>query len=631
MVGFICGEPGCEYRIENVEYGLGFYLTMVHQEIDHKVHMTTETPFLRLPEGVLDEREWAAFLRKWTKYKQRALITTDRRARYCLQQCLPPRVSQSLYAKYGDLLVHHSEDLWLSNIEALFVRDRSDLNLSVGEAGAKEKFTEGVDGMSENNEVAEVTGNSSDLGTEDGVLQSEGKDIGLLQGSCQEGETTSPAHGDITQLLPPEILAEVFRALHLRDLKSAVLVSNRWKEVGEIPGLWSWLSVTVTEENRGIAPEMLRCGKFQRMRKLRIEKTVSEEIMQAVTEHPGLREVSLMWLEDDLSSEELGLLGRAVRNLESVNITSTRLDTETFLNCITEDSKMRILTVRAGNMGAVNADILARAVQYLEVVNFRASNLQCVHVDKILSGGRKLRHLDISVNNMSELNPDTLASAVTRLETLLVKATVLSTETMEGMMNSLNEFTKLRNLHISKNDIAAVSPRTLVRAVTYLDSLYCSKNNFTAVQLEAMFDGISEHGKLRYLDISCCNLSAVSPELLGKAVRHLEYLDVRRTSLTTGQVEGILSAVTAHPCRLQTLLLAKDNLSWVSPDLLGRAVRKLKCLKALATRLTAEQVVSILEGIPDQSSLELVIDRVAGVPEKLVQLAQHRCELKYIC
>ena len=41
-------------------------------------------------------------------------------------------------------------------------------------------------------------------------------------------------------LLPAEILEKVFCLLPPRDIKSVVLVCRFWREIGEVPRLWTW-------------------------------------------------------------------------------------------------------------------------------------------------------------------------------------------------------------------------------------------------------------------------------------------------------------------------------------------------------------------------------------------------------
>ena len=46
---------------------------------------------------------------------------------------------------------------------------------------------------------------------------------------------------NINSLLPAELLERVFGLVPPLDLRAVVLVCRRWREVGEVPGLWAWV------------------------------------------------------------------------------------------------------------------------------------------------------------------------------------------------------------------------------------------------------------------------------------------------------------------------------------------------------------------------------------------------------
>ena len=59
------------------------------------------------------------------------------------------------------------------------------------------------------------------------------------------------------------MLEKIFRLLPPRDLRSAVLVCRRWREVGETPRLWPWVTITVSSDNISEMPELLRRRRMQ--------------------------------------------------------------------------------------------------------------------------------------------------------------------------------------------------------------------------------------------------------------------------------------------------------------------------------------------------------------------------------
>ena len=120
------------------------------------------------------------------------------------------------------------------------------------------------------------------------------------------------------------VLELVFRLLPLRDMKNVVLVCHLWREVGEAPSFWAWVRMTVTGENMSTMPERLDSRRMRAVREVRMRwrEEVSEEVMEAVARHPGLRLVEMCGA--NLSSVDAGLLARVVDKLEEVSF----LDTE---------------------------------------------------------------------------------------------------------------------------------------------------------------------------------------------------------------------------------------------------------------------------------------------------------------
>ena len=168
---------------------------------------------------------------------------------------------------------------------------------------------------------------------------------------------------DMTRKLPAEMMERIFRLLPPRTLRMVVLVCRRWRELGEDPVLWCQLCLAVNERNLSFMSEMLSSRRLQEVRKLIIETPVTEEELQSVMRHPGLRELKIVermlripeylftavnevsqlksldisW--NDLSSVEPGLLTRAVTMLESLNVSEgllTTQQTESILAAIRE-------------------------------------------------------------------------------------------------------------------------------------------------------------------------------------------------------------------------------------------------------------------------------------------------------
>ena len=111
----------------------------------------------------------------------------------------------------------------------------------------------------------------------------------------------------------------IFSFLPPKDLKSAVLVCKLWARVGQAPGLWSW--VTFHAQNNEAVLEQMRLPKLQRVSRLKITaQNVSEELMEEVVLHPGLKEVETEPGWTNLSSVRPELLARAFGKMDALQL-----------------------------------------------------------------------------------------------------------------------------------------------------------------------------------------------------------------------------------------------------------------------------------------------------------------------
>merc|ERR1712237_135977 len=66
-----------------------------------------------------------------------------------------------------------------------------------------------------------------------------------------------------------------------------------WREIGEIPRLWSSFPVIVKSRNMSVIPEILSMRRMQGLKKLMIETKLSEKVSQTIVRHPGLGEFEM--------------------------------------------------------------------------------------------------------------------------------------------------------------------------------------------------------------------------------------------------------------------------------------------------------------------------------------------------
>ena len=69
----------------------------------------------------------------------------------------------------------------------------------------------------------------------------------LLVTCARLGRKSMALESNINEVLPEEMLKQIFHLLPASDLKSAVLVCKHWARVGQAPALWAWVVPRVHE------------------------------------------------------------------------------------------------------------------------------------------------------------------------------------------------------------------------------------------------------------------------------------------------------------------------------------------------------------------------------------------------
>ena len=72
---------------------------------------------------------------------------------------------------------------------------------------------------------------------------------------CEEEEHVE----EINAILPEEVLLKIFSFLSPSDLKASMLVCKLWTQVGQVPSLWRWATLTADETFLPAQLNLTRC------------------------------------------------------------------------------------------------------------------------------------------------------------------------------------------------------------------------------------------------------------------------------------------------------------------------------------------------------------------------------------
>ena len=121
--------------------------------------------------------------------------------------------------------------------------------------------------------------------------------------------------------LPAEVLEQILHLLEPRELKVGVEVCRRWREVGEVSMLWTWVATPFTQTNfssdLGLVVQMLKSRRLEWVNRANVRK-VSGELLEVVIAHPGLKTLDMS--NTNVSNVNSSLLSRAITKMDEVDL-----------------------------------------------------------------------------------------------------------------------------------------------------------------------------------------------------------------------------------------------------------------------------------------------------------------------
>ena len=121
------------------------------------------------------------------------------------------------------------------------------------------------------------------------------------------------------QRFPAEVLEHIFNLLEPIDLKSAVLVCRRWREIGEAPKLWTWVHIWVNRGNLANMPIILASRRLQNIKTIAV-RSFSEELITAIMKHSHIRKLDLSDADWSLSTFDPNIVKTLIFKMNDVTL-----------------------------------------------------------------------------------------------------------------------------------------------------------------------------------------------------------------------------------------------------------------------------------------------------------------------
>ena len=104
---------------------------------------------------------------------------------------------------------------------------------------------------------------------------------------------------------------------------------------------------------------------------------------------------------------------------------------------------------------------------------------------------RGLRRLDLRGATLASLEPDLLARAVAGMEELQLGNGPVSSQQAEAIFRAVTVQTKLQKLSVSFTDLSSLEPGLLARAVVSLEEVSLRATQLTSQQVEEILEAIN--------------------------------------------------------------------------------------------------------------------------------------------
>jgi len=287
---------------------------------------------------------------------------------------------------------------------------------------------------------------------------------------------------NINEVLPEEMLKQIFHLLPLGDLKSAVLVCTQWAHVGQASTLWtSVLTIRVHQENILLMTKLLSRPRLQALQELTV-MAVSEELFEAVCSHQRLKTLGIK--NADMSLVPQDSLVKTLQRLES-------------------------LEMRFSPLNLSQATVL-----FTSIAQFNQHPCQPDSV-------RRLKRIEIRGNNFSSLQPQILAQAVSKLEEVDLSDNMLTSDQAEAIFSAVgrNLLPKVRKLSLGNNDLNSVDSVLMGKGVNKVEYCDLRNANLTVYQVTSILRQSVVQKSLKMLNIWSFTGGGGGPSLDTQLVR----------------------------------------------------------------------------------------------------------------
>ena len=237
--------------------------------------------------------------------------------------------------------------------------------------------------------------------------------------------------------LPFEMLLEIISHLAPMDLKSAVLVCRRWREVGEEPKLWSWAALKLT-------PQFMLAAECRRMKTILHVKPKEGKVWE-------LPNLTVKALSKVLLSNNLANLSEVCEEKDGYYCGGLL---EASMKALKKQDKKKEFSFKKIDFSEIDETLLAEAFNKLSTLNLEECKFSSTQITKFLeSDETKLNSLSLIKIDLTGIDARFMAQSLNRITLLGLNTCKMSPMQIIMLFEQLLEVSKVSQMEINGMDL----------------------------------------------------------------------------------------------------------------------------------------------------------------------------------
>ena len=254
------------------------------------------------------------------------------------------------------------------------------------------------------------------------------------------------------------------------------------------------------------------------------------------------------------------------------------------------------------DLSPVSPRLLGKAVSFLENANLSNTELRFEHVHSIVNEvleSKIINEINLDFSEVFNVNDDIFAKSLTKLEKVSLACAVMDVAQLESLFTLIAKETKMKELDLLDTDLTSLTPELLGQAIKRLEKINLSGSKLNGDQLNPMFQEF-DFKLLKDINMDYLDLSTVVPESIAMVLMNIHKISLKKCNLTSSQLNLIFESLSKNDVtdvKLRSANFYGNNLKDVIPEFLQESATNLHYLDISNTNIPDTHMSSFLTHI----------------------------------